>query len=111
MRARVKGTEEWTDFTAVFDRDGLLGFVETPQYESRDKNYKLYPFPLSMMVFPEDVQEDNFPKIDWEQRRYEIAKSAMPFFQQVYKDNFRLIAEYAVRLADVIIAELKTKGE
>lgn len=47
----------------------------------------------------------------WEQRRYEIAKSAMPFFQQVFRDNYQLIAKGAVGQADALIAELKKKGE
>lgn len=53
------------------------------------------------------VKEDNFPNIDWELRRYEIAKSAMPFFQQVFRDSYQIIAERAVKQADALIAELK----
>lgn len=54
---------------------------------------------------------DAYSEEVWEQRRYEIAKSAMPFFQQVFKDNYQLIAKSAVRQADALIAELKKKGE
>lgn len=53
------------------------------------------------------LQEDNFPNINWEQRRYEIAKSAMLFFQQEFKTDYQFIAERAVKQADALIAELK----
>lgn len=66
------------------------------------------------------VQEDNFPNIDWEQRRYEIAKSAMQGilanshesdYRCGYKGSVKFppkgVAEWAVEYADALIAELK----
>lgn len=64
-------------------------------------------------------------KIDWEQRRYEIAKSAMQgkladhtamsrLWHGACEDTstfHRIIAESAVQLADALIAELKKKRE
>ena len=42
--------------------------------------------------------------IDWEQRRYEIAKEMLPFCM---KNIVRGSAKYAVRIADALIKELK----
>lgn len=64
----------------------------------------------------------------WEQRRYEIAKSAMQgMVANSHERDYRMeehypnhgyrkidpseVAEYAVVLADALIAELKKKGE
>lgn len=56
----------------------------------------------------------NKPKIDWEKRRYEIAKEAMngllsaPVVDGVNPNpSFKDIATFSVRLADALIAELK----
>lgn len=63
-------------------------------------------------------------KIDWEQRRYEIAKGMLPFCAQEtvkaindnpYSDKYagktigQIAVEAAVRYADVLIEELKWK--
>ena len=59
-------------------------------------------------------------KIDWEQRRYEIAKTVLPkmldwltasgtISQDAIEDN--RAARNAVFFADALIAELKKKGE
>lgn len=51
------------------------------------------------------------PKIDWEQRRYEIAKDAMSAIiiggYKSYWDKDEDVARYAVRYADALIAKLK----
>lgn len=56
----------------------------------------------------------NKPKIDWEKRRYEIAKDAMngllsaPIVDGVNsRPSFKDIATFSVRLADALIKELK----
>jgi hypothetical protein len=58
---------------------------------------------------------DNFETIDWEQRRYEIAKSMMAAFlsnscSNVYMNTYENQAQEAVKYADVLIEELK-KGK
>lgn len=57
---------------------------------------------------------DTTPPIDWEQRRYEIAKDAMngclcsPVIAGVNPNpNFKDVATFSVRLADALIKELK----
>lgn len=58
---------------------------------------------------------DNFETIDWEQRRYEIAKSMMAAFlsnscSNVYMNTYENQAQEAVKYADMLIDELK-KGK
>lgn len=52
--------------------------------------------------------------VNWEQRRYEIAKAMLPTCVEEYSfmDDFRIEkgAEYAVMCADALINELKKKG-
>lgn len=57
---------------------------------------------------------DNTPYIDWEQRRYEIAKCALqgylasPIIPGVDPNpSVQKLAEYSVRVADALIEELK----
>lgn len=70
-----------------------------------------------------DVKEDNFPKIDWEQRRYEIAKEMLPYTaktsREVLMSGYSLgkdaegktlgefCAFFAISFADALIEELK----
>lgn len=50
---------------------------------------------------------------DWEQRRYEIAKNILPntIFDFLDDNEIRNGAQYAVKCADALIAELKKGGE
>ena len=50
-------------------------------------------------------------KVNWKQARVDAAIAAMPFFQQVFKDNYQLIAKSVVKQADALIAELKKTTE
>ncbi len=71
---------------------------------SYDKNLDLY---WSYMGRPNKT-------INWEQRRYEIAKVMLPTCVEEYSsmDDFRIEkgAEYAVMCADALIKELQKKG-
>ena len=79
-------------------------------------------YSLSVKETPEeilamlDIEEDK-KAIDWEQRRYEIAKE---IFGYIYKIDYEandefvpreLIAEDAIKYADALINELKEGGE
>lgn len=61
----------------------------------------------------EDVEEVLSSDIDWEQRRYEIAKDVLPDFRD--GSNIWLsakeAAKCAVHYADALISELKKGGE
>ena len=58
-------------------------------------------------------QEQPTPKqeIDWEQRRYEIAKEMMLELHQRGVFGYNEIADNAVELADMLIEELKKGGK
>lgn len=71
------------------------GFLINSEY-GYDKNIDLY--------FAYKSQPDNNNSINWEQRRYEIAKEMLPFCM---KNIVRGSAKYAVRIADALIKELK----
>lgn len=61
---------------------------------------------------------DFLPNINWEQRRYEIAKSAMigilsaPIVEGVNPNpSYKDVATFSIRLADALIKELKGSEE
>ena len=58
----------------------------------------------------EDVEEVLSTDIDWEQRRYEIAKEVFASIYDFTIDGINF-AKYAVDAADALITELKKGGE
>jgi hypothetical protein len=104
MKARVKST-------------GVLVDV-TPQLNINSQHSRDYLYVCDNMVFKEC--ELDFSAIDWEQRRYELAKSAMQGIlsdinQSHYacsEENYEKyipkgIARFAIVCADALINELK----
>lgn len=104
MKARVKST-------------GVLVDV-TPQLNINSQHSRDYLYVCDNMVFKEC--ELDFSAIDWEQRRYELAKSAMQGIlsdinQSHYacsEENYEKyipkgIAKFAIVCADALINELK----
>lgn len=69
-------------------------------------SYTVKETPEEILAMP-DIEEGN-KTIDWEQRRYEIAKHILPQMSIVQPV---LTAEYAVKFADALIEELKKRGE
>ena len=69
-------------------------------------SYTVKETPKEILAMP-DIEEGN-KAIDWEQRRYEIAKHVLPQMTIVQPV---LSAEYAVKCADALIKELKEGGE
>lgn len=60
--------------------------------------------------------KDNGKGIDWEQRRYEIAKDMMAAAlnkpcEEIHTGTPDMQAEWAVAFADALIAELKNKND
>ena len=92
MKARVKST-------------GVLVDV-TPQLNINSQHSKDYLYVCDNMVYREC--ELDFSAIDWEQRRYELAKDII---KAVIADdrggNSGPIAKYAVNCADALIKRLK----
>ena len=92
MKARVKST-------------GVLVDV-TPQLNINSQHSRDYLYVCDNMVFKEC--ELDFSAIDWEQRRYELAKDII---KAIVADdcggNSDAIAKYAVNCADALIKRLK----
>lgn len=92
MKARIKST-------------GVLVDV-TPQLNINSQHSKDYLYVCDNMVYREC--ELDFSAIDWEQRRYELAKDII---KAVIADdrggNSDAIAKYAVNCADALIKRLK----
>ena len=84
---------------------GILVDV-TPQLNINSQHSKDYLYVCDNMVFREC--ELDFSAIDWEQRRYELAKDII---KAVVADdcggNSDAIAKYAVNCADALIKRLK----
>ena len=78
----------------------------TPQLNINSQHSKDYLYVYDNMVFREC--ELDFSAIDWEQRRYELAKDII---KAVVADdcggNSDAIAKYAVNCADALIKRLK----
>lgn len=56
-------------------------------------------------------QSENIKSIDWEERRYEVAKNLYPFTLDGCRGNIRGAAKEAVDFADILIEELKKGGQ
>ena len=108
MKARVKST-------------GVLVDV-TPQLNINSQHSRDYLYVCGNMVFKEC--ELDFSAIDWEQRRYDLAKDAMQGIlsneeevgyacsEATYKENEKhtvpkAVAQFAIACADALINELK----
>ena len=74
--------------------------------DSHPIEYVVKETPEEILAMP-DIEEGN-KTIDWEQRRYEIAKHILPQMSIVQPV---LTAEYAVKFADALIEELKKGGK
>ena len=75
--------------------------------DSQPTEYVVKETPEEIFAMP-DI-EDGSKAIDWEQRRYEIAKHILP---RVFTfGEHKYSAKYAVSYADALIKELKKGGE
>ena len=70
-------------------------------------SYVVKETPEEILAMP-DIEEGN-KTIDWEQRRYEIAKHVLPRVFAFGEPKYSAI--YAVSYADALIKELKKGGE
>ncbi len=96
MKARIKST-------------GVLVDV-TPQLNINSQHSKDYLYVCGNMVYREC--ELDFSAIDWEQRRYELAKAAMQGFcsnthEQVMSIGSNMTAQRSLSFADALIKKLK----
>lgn len=70
-------------------------------------SYAVKETPEEILAMP-DIEEDS-KAIDWEQRRYEIAKHVLPRVFAFGEPKYSAI--YAVSYAEALIKELKKGGE
>lgn len=96
MKARIKSTGVLVD---------VIPKTNTNALHSGDNIYV-----CDNMVFREC--ELDFSAIDWEQRRYELAKAAMQGFcsnphEQVMSASLNITAEWSLGFADALIKKLK----
>ena len=93
MKARIKSTGVLVD---------VIPRLNVNAQHSKDNIYV-----CDNMVFREC--ELDFSAIDWEQRRYELAKAAMQGFcsKQVMIADSNMTAEWSIGFADALIKKLK----
>ena len=74
-----------------------------------------YGNPIELGFDEVEILQEQISDIDWEERRYEIAKEVLAAFLSNHSDNIHSgnpdeQAQYAVVFADALIAELKKGG-
>lgn len=119
MKKRIRKTGEIVDvisWTAPFgtNRDDTRDFVSYIDNKGRER----VNVPMNFYWEFEDVEEVPRTDIDWEQRRYEIAKTVVhgqltgPIIDGVDPNpSITDLAKLAVKIADALISELKEGGE
>lgn len=114
MKKKIRKTGEIVDVIAWYN---LLGAErvrsDSVSYVDSKGNECVKVEGLNLAWDFEDVEEVLSSDIDWEQRRYEIAKDVLPDFRD--GSNIWLsakeAAKCAVHYADALISELKKGGE
>lgn len=110
MKAKIKSTGEVIEVSHTENIITKRG-VER-QYVDNKRSWCTYV--QSELEF---IKEEPHKDIDWEQRRYEIAKDAIQGFcansdKEICKESpFIRLAQWAVSAADALIAELKKVEE
>lgn len=116
MKKRIRKTGEIVDvisFTAPFgttrkDTSDFVSYIDS-------KGQERAKVPMNIYWDFEDIEEVLKTDIDFEQRRYEIAKELMKAFaanpNNMYVDaDFASLARWSVEGADALIAKLKKGG-
>lgn len=113
MRKRIKKTGEIVEVvnykSALSERrnDDFVTYIDSNGF--KHDNVKLLNVDFDFEDVPKNKPCDN---INWEERRYEIAKSMLAAFlsnscSTVYGGTYERQAKDAVQYADALIAELK----
>lgn len=106
MKAKIKSTGEVIEVSRIENIITKRG-VER-QYVDNNRSWCTYG--QSELEF---IKEEPHKNIDWEQRRYEIAKNALPAIMNKASVHFTKedIIQCVVDFADALIEELKKGGE
>lgn len=112
MKAKVIETGEIVDVVSITDRE--YGCLISYWDSKNRKEYSRFELDFSIDTQMRGVQmnEETVKPIDWEQRRYEIAKDVMAALLNQPSDGVS-IASYihnCVQWADALIEELKKKA-
>ena len=109
MKAKIIKTGEVVDVMSFKASEGCperdwVCYVDSEGLEHKQK--------LNALRDLEVINKTENKAVDWEQRRYEIAKEMIAAFlsnssREIYEGDFKTQAEYAVVFADALIAELK----
>ena len=111
MKKRIRKTGEIVDVIDYYnlmgaerDSNDSISYIDSKGEEHHHEKG------LNLWWDFEDVEEVPNTHIDWEQRRYEIAKEVFASIYDFTIDRINF-AKYAVDAADALIAELKKGGE
>ena len=111
MKKRIRKTGEIVDVIDYYnlmgaerDSNDSISYIDSKGEEHHHEKG------LNLWWDFEDVEEVPNTHIDWEQRRYEIAKEVFASIYDFTIDRINF-AKYAVDAADAIIAELKKGSE
>lgn len=71
-----------------------------------------YGNPIELSFDDVEILQERSDNIDWEQRRYELAKAAMQGFcinpsEQIMSADSNIVAEWSIGFADSLIEKLK----
>lgn len=109
MKAKVIETGEIIDVVSITDRQ--YGFLISYWDGKKGKEYSRFELDFSIDTQMKGVQmnEETVKPIDWEQRRYEIAKDVMAasFDQPMTGASIASYIHNCVQWADALVEELK----
>lgn len=103
MKAKVIETGEIIDVISIPDR---LGFLEKYWDSKNEKEYSRHKLDFRVGA---QMNDETVKPIDWEQRRYEVAKDvlAASFGQPMSGVSIASYVHSCVQWADALIEELK----
>ncbi len=104
MKAKVIETGEIIDVIKIPDR---IGGFERYWDRKNEKEYSTHELDFRVGV---QMNEETVKPIDWEQRRYEIAKDVLAASLTKTNVSKKTYANICVQWADALIAELKKQA-
>lgn len=109
MKARIKATGNIID---VSQTESIITSRGVERQYISNSDERCFYLQSELEFIHEKPQKD----IDWEERRYEIAKAMMAALERHNNNvsgfkNLTKQAEFAIECADALIAELKKGGE
>lgn len=108
---RIKKTGEIVDVITWYNIMGTKRYKgDSVSYIDSKREEHEHEKGLNIYWDFENVEEVTNTDIDWEQRRYEVAKEVFASIYDFTIDRINF-AKYAVDAADALIAELKKGGE